>query len=463
MALNSVRSHLIVWIMLPLAILIPLSLYASHLVLTHRIDQSFDGMLRMGASRFEERIYVADGEIRINLHYLSVNSLGTGGQGKLFYRIRDAQGRLLAGFEGLQGPEANTEADHFYDTTFAGTDLRALRLYIPVLRADGSPVEVIVAESREGRRNLLQEFMSNLLVINLALGFSMLIIALFAIHKGLSPLKRIEKALHRRSAHDLSPVLERVPKEVTTLVDSINKLMVRIRKNMQHIQQFNADVSHQLRTPISEIQVLAEISERQCQDPALREHLRAIRNTTEYATHTTQQLLKYAKTKSDLVDISALDIHDLQEICRDACARLLNRIHNREQELEFITDDAVLAVRCDPIMVQWLLTNLIDNASMHAGGPTSPYRGVIRVQLQRQDESNVCLSVEDDGVGIAQEEITHVTDRFYRINRDEKGSGLGLSIVSQVAQSHSARLDIGKSETGGLRVSVHFPLARRTR
>ncbi|WP_409522543.1 sensor histidine kinase [Nitrincola sp. MINF-07-Sa-05] len=457
--INSVRSHLIAWIMLPLAILIPLSLYASHLVLTHRIEQSFDGMLRMGASRFEERLYVAEGEIRINLHYLSVNSLGTGGQGKLFYRIRDAQGRLLAGFEGLQGPDVDTDVDYFYDTSFAGTDLRALRLFIPVRRAQGSPVEVIVAESREGRLNLLQEFMSNLLVINLGLGLSVLIIALFAIHKGLSPLKRIEKALHKRSAHDLSPLQERVPREVTTLVDSINKLMVRIRNNLQHIQQFNADVSHQLRTPISEIQVLAEISERQCQDPALREHLKAIRNTTEYAAHTTQQLLKYAKTKSDLVDVSALDVHDLQEVCRDACAWMLNRIHSRGQELEFITDEMNSMIRCDPIMVQWLLTNLIDNASVHAGGSLGRYQGVIRVQLQREGATNVCLSVEDEGVGIANEEIAHVTERFYRINRDEKGSGLGLSIVSQVAQSHSARLAMGAGETGGLRVSVYFPLA----
>ncbi|MFN3986716.1 MAG: sensor histidine kinase [Rhodocyclaceae bacterium] len=458
MRVNSVRSHLIAWIILPLVILIPLSLYASHLLLTHRIDHSFDRMLRMGASRFEERFYVADGEIRINLHFLSVNSLGTGGQGKLFYRVRDAQGRVLAGFEGLRGPEGETDAEVFYDTTFAGTDLRALRLHIPVRGARASPVEIIVAESREGRLQLLRDFMSNLLVTKLGLGLSVMIIALFAIHKGLSPLQRIERALHRRSAQDLSPLQERAPTEVTALVDSINKLMVRIRKNIQHIQQFNADVSHQLRTPISEIKVLAEISERQCRDPVLRENLQAIRKTTEYAAHTTQQLLKYAKTKTDLVDLSALEVHDLPDACREACTRMLNRVHDRGQELEFIADDRPMRIRCDPIMVQWLLTNLIDNASVHAGGAQSSYQGVIRVRLQVQDDAHVRLSVEDDGVGIPEDEIAYVTERFYRINRDEKGSGLGLSIVSQVAQSHLARLVMEPGETGGLRVSVLFPL-----
>ncbi|EXJ12313.1 sensor histidine kinase [Nitrincola nitratireducens] len=454
----SIRARLILWFILPLIILISSSLYVSRIVFAQRIDSSFDTLLRMGAERFEERLFVSEGDVRINMNYFSVNSLGTGGQGKLFYRVKDAHGRLLTGFEGLQGPvEQNNEAI-FYDTVFAGTELRALRLFIPVRGSTtGSPVEVIVAESREGRENLLDAFLSNLLGINLALGISLLSIALFAIHKGLVPLKRIERALRRRSAQDLSPLQEKVPNEVQALVDSINHLMVKIKQNMQHIQQFNADVSHQLRTPIAEISVLAEMSEKQCTDPALKHYLQSICKTTEYAAHTTQQLLKYAKTKSDLVDASALMPHDLQPICREACARLLNRLLKRDQELEFIANDRPFLIRCDPIMVQWLLTNLIDNASVHAGGPHAAYTGVIRVKLEQIDNS-VCLSVEDEGVGIPDDAIAHVTERFYRVNRDEKGSGLGLSIVSQVTQSHNAQLRLGRSEQGGLSVRVIFPL-----
>ncbi|WP_417578942.1 sensor histidine kinase [Nitrincola sp.] len=456
--IQSVRSHLILWFIVPLVLMIPLSLYVSQYVLTQRIDDSFDAMLRMGAERFEERLFFAEGEVRINMHYFSVNSLGTGGQGKLFYRVKDAQERLLTGFKGLQGPGAAFEGEGFYDTVFAGTELRALRLFIPVRGATaGELVEVIVAESREGRENLLQEFVSSLLAINVALGLSVLALALFAIHQGLSPLKRIELALRSRSAHDLSPVEEQVPSEVSTLVNSINHLMVKIKQNMQHIQQFNADVSHQLRTPISEIRVLAEMSEKHCNDPVLKQHLRSIRKTTDYAARTTQQLLKYAKTKSDLVDHAALNVQDLQPACREACARLLNRILKRGQELEFIADEREFPVRCDPIMVQWLLTNLIDNASVHAGGLDADYHGVIRVRLT-EVMGSACLSVEDEGVGIPDEAIQHVTERFYRVNRDEKGSGLGLSIVSQVAQSHAAQLQLRRSEQGGLLVSVLFPL-----
>ncbi|MFN3881969.1 MAG: sensor histidine kinase [Nitrincola lacisaponensis] len=454
--IQSVRSHLILWFIVPLTLMIPLSLYVSQYVLTQRIDDSFDSMLRMGAERFEERLFVAEGEVRINMLYFSVNSLGTGGQGKLFYRVRDAQGRLLTGFEGLQGPGNLLEGEGFYNTVFAGTDLRALRLFIPV-RGATEPVEVIVAESREGREHLLQEFLSNLLAINVGLGISVLLIALFAIHQGLSPLKRIESALRKRSAHDLSPVEEKVPAEVSALVDSINHLMVKIRHNMQHIQQFNADVSHQLRTPISEIRVLAEMSEKQCDDPQLKQQLRAIRKTTDYASHTTQQLLKYAKTKSDLVDHASLAVQDLQPVCHEACARLLNRVLQRGQELELIADERPFPVRCDPIMVQWLLTNLIDNASVHAGGADADYQGLIRVRLTEQS-GLACLSVEDAGVGIPDEAMQHVTERFYRVNRDEKGSGLGLAIVSQVAQSHGAQLQLRRSSTGGLLVSVLFPL-----
>lgn len=456
--IHSIRSRLILWFIVPLILLIPASLLISQYVLTHRIDDSFDSMLRMGAERFEERLFVAEGQVRINMHYFSVNSLGTGGEGKLFYRVTDAQGNLLAGFEGLEGPDEAQEGEVFYDTFFAGNELRALRLYIPVRGASyNDPVEVLVAESKEGRKHLLQEFISSVLMINLGLGLTLLLIALFAIHKGLLPLKRIESALHKRSAHDLSPLREKVPKEINTLVDSINHLMVKIKQNVQHIQQFNADVSHQLRTPISEIRVLTEIAEKHCHDPLIKEQLRAIRKTTDYAAHTTQQLLKYAKTKSDLIDHSALTVQDLQPICREACTRLLNRIIKRGQELEFLVDNAVFFVKCDAIMVQWLLTNLIDNASVHAGGASSDYTGVIRVCLT-QERDKACLSVEDEGVGIPDEAMQHVTERFYRVNRDEKGSGLGLAIVSQVAGSHGAELKIEKTEKGGLRVLVLFPM-----
>ncbi|RAU18745.1 sensor histidine kinase [Nitrincola tibetensis] len=455
---QSIRARLILWFILPLIILLSLSLYVSRVVFAQRIDNSFDSLLQMGAERFEERLFVSEGDVRINMHYFSVNSLGTGGQGKLFYRVKDAHGRLLTGFEGLQGPQTLTEEAVFYDTVFAGTELRALRLFIPVRGSTtGSPVEVIVAESREGRENLLEAFLSNLLGINLALGISLLGIALFAIHKGLIPLKRIERALHQRSAQDLSPLQEKVPNEVQALVDSINHLMIKIKQNMQHIQQFNADVSHQLRTPIAEISVLAEMSKKQCNDPLLTQYLQSICKTTEYAARTTQQLLKYAKTKSDLVDPSALTPQDLQPICKEACARLLNRLIKRGQELEFIAKDKPFFIRCDPIMVQWLLTNLIDNASMHAGGPYALYHGMIRVRLEQIDNS-ICLSVEDEGVGIPDDAIAHVTERFYRVNRDEKGSGLGLSIVSQVAQSHNAHLHLDRSAQGGLSVAVTFPL-----
>ena len=455
--LKSIRSRMILWFIAPLILMIPLSLYISQYTLTQRIDNSFDAMLRLGAERIEERLFFADGEVRINMNYFSVNSLGTGGQGKLFYRVKDAQGKLLTGFEGLEGPNSTSDAA-FYDITFAGSKLRALRLFIPVRGATpGTLIEVIVAESLEGRENMLQELLSNVLVIKLALGLSILAIALFAIHQGLSPLKQIESALRSRSANDLSPVSKQVPIEVSALVDSINHLMIKIKQNIQHIQQFNADVSHQLRTPISEILVLVEMSEKRCDDPVLIQYLRSIRKTTDYAARTTQQLLKYAKTKSDLVDHAALSIQDLQPACHEACARLLNRVLKRGQELELIADEREFLVRYDPIMVQWLLTNLIDNASVHAGGPDADYHGVIRVQLN-EVMGQACLSVEDQGIGIPDTAIKHVTERFYRVNRDEKGSGLGLSIVSQVAQSHAAQLQICRSERGGLRVSVFFPL-----
>ncbi|TVP48619.1 MAG: sensor histidine kinase [Halomonas sp.] len=452
----SIRSRLLLWIGLPFTLLAILALVSSYLLLSRQINETFDDMLLNAAQRLERRIYTADGVLRINMHYFSVSTLGSRGEGKIFYRIREADGAMIAGFSGLTDPPKASHEPTFYDVDYAGNELRAVALTFPFSRG-GEPVniEVVVAESKEARHTLTKDFMVTLTGLMVVTGLLAISIALLAIHFGLAPLSAASQALRQRSPNDLHALDDAAPKEILPLIQSINHLMKRMRRSIESTQQLNADVSHQLRTPISEIRALTEISLKDTTTSPVHANLREIQRIAEHASHTVKQLLKYAKTRSELVDTSHLEKVNLVAICQDACAQTAPNIYKQGQELAFDLQQTIPNIVGDPITLRWLVTNLIENASLHAGGRTT-YTGVITVALTA-NERQVILIVSDEGTGVDEAQISKLTERFFRHNNHSSGSGLGLAIVEQITTAHSAQLRLANRPQGGFEVSVIFP------
>jgi two-component system sensor histidine kinase TctE len=112
----SIRARLLTWIGLPFALLGVTALVSGNLLLSRQVNTTFDAMLLNAAERVERRIFSVDGELRINTHYFSISTLGSRGEGKIFYRIQDARGEMLAGFQGLEGPPAEVDQPIFYNT-----------------------------------------------------------------------------------------------------------------------------------------------------------------------------------------------------------------------------------------------------------------------------------------------------------------------------------------------------------
>nr|WP_290979151.1 sensor histidine kinase N-terminal domain-containing protein [Halomonas sp.] len=444
------------WIGLPFTALAILALISSYLLLSRQINETFDDLLLNAAQRLERRIYTADGELRINMHYFSVSTLGSRGEGKIFYRIKETNGGMIAGFSGLSDPPSASHEPMFYDVEYAGNALRAVALTLPFSRGSESVnIEVVVAESKEARYTLTNDFMVTLTGLMIVTGLLAISIALLAIHLGLAPLNAISQALRQRSPNDLYMLNDDAPKEVLPLIQSINHLMQRMRRSIESTQQLNADVSHQLRTPISEIRALTEISLKDTLPSPTHTSLQEIQRIAEHASHTVKQLLKYAKTRSELVDTAHLSEVDLVTICQDACAQTAPNIYKQRQELAFDQRQVIPPIVGDPITLRWLVTNLIENASLHAGGSTA-YTGVITVTLTAVKHQPT-LTVSDDGTGVDEVLVARLTERFFRHNKHSPGSGLGLAIVEQIATAHSAQLSLGNRPQGGFDVTVTFP------
>jgi len=495
----SIRSRLILWLLLPISLLGVIAIGITSSLITSQANKVFDRLLLGVAYSIEQRLVHRNGEVILNMPYFTLDVMESASSEKLFYRVQQQSGNLLAGFNGLPLPEVQHQEIYYYNTVFAGNDLRAVLLLIPG-ETPQTTVQIIVAESLNGRQGFAENILMALVLVSLLTMLLMLLATIYAVHRGLLPLRRLSQRIEQRSEHDLRPLVCSVPKEVTPLVDSINFMMQRTRDNIEHIQQFNADVSHQLRTPLAEIKTLAQRAQqeltghgpegsRQIGTSGQIERFRQIEQITDFMSRTTQQLLSYAKTRQSLLDQQMLKPLDLIDFCRQQIMHHAPRIYRQGGEIEFEDFQASSAwIEGDSVMLSGLLINLIDNTLYYGALPgESP---VIRISVQvvpaqiehgqtvpadpfgadKSGKGSVILVVEDQGPGIDPDQIESVTSRFVRLDQQRQGSGLGLAIVRQICDFHSAELTLsnrseelqGQSRTAsGLRVHIRFPLAAK--
>ena len=113
-----------------------------------------------------------------------------------------------------------------------------------------------------------------------------------------------------------------------------------------------------------------------------------------------------------------------------------------------------ITLNCDKLLIELLLCNLVSNAISACRG-----KGTVLIACEKKDNA-VVLSVSDNGIGMTQEQIAHITEPFYRVDksrsRNEGGTGLGLSLCKRIAESHQAKLEFDSAIGVGTKVIVTF-------
>ena len=272
--------------------------------------------------------------------------------------------------------------------------------------------------------------------------------------EGLRPLNQIARAIRRRQPASLEPLPQaRLPEEVAPLVSELNALLERLREALDRQKRFTADAAHELRSPLTALQVQLDMLARARTPEESRAALEALRAGMKRAARLVEQMLTMARLEPEAqlaqpaaVVLDALAAQVAGELEPLAEAR---RIELRLERLESV------AVRGDATALHALARNLIDNAIRYA-----PAGGAVRLAAFAEDGS-AFLVVEDDGPGIPPAERARVFDRFYRLpGSHAEGSGLGLAIARQVADAHGAEIALGDAAGGhGLRVTVRFKTA----
>ena len=269
--------------------------------------------------------------------------------------------------------------------------------------------------------------------------------------EGLRPLSEIARAIRRRQPASLEPLPQaKLPEEVAPLVSELNALLERLREALARQKRFTADAAHELRSPLTALQVQLDMLARARTPDDTRDALGALRAGMKRASRLVEQMLTMARLEPEAplaqpasVALDTLAAQVAGELEPLAEAR---RIALRLERLESA------AVRGDAAALHALVRNLVDNAIRY-----TPAGGVVRLAAFTDGE-HAMLQVEDTGPGIPPEERTRVFDRFYRLpGSSAEGSGLGLAIARQVAEAHGAEISLDDASGGqGLRVTVRF-------
>ncbi len=270
---------------------------------------------------------------------------------------------------------------------------------------------------------------------------------------GLRPLREIAAAIEQRAVSDLTALPASKYRELSPLVDAINRLMKRLSERIEREHQFLTDAAHELKTPLAAVQLNAHVLVSRCTPDTqarAQDAVAGLRDGVDRATRMVHQLLALERTQLDPAP-APLPPLELGTLVRDRLAQAVPLALQRGIEIEFQADaECHLPLHVESIAA--LVDNLVSNAIKY-----SPENGSIAVELApTADGCRLCIT--DQGPGIEPGLRRKVFERFYRIpGQDQPGSGLGLAIAERAAERNrgAIRLD-GGADGAGLRVTVDF-------
>lgn len=242
--------------------------------------------------------------------------------------------------------------------------------------------------------------------------------------------------------------------ELSSLAEILNNMFERLSRSFEKERQFTSDVSHELRTPLSVIKAECEYALAPGRKEAEKEEaLLAVYRQSERMRKMTEQLLMLTRADRGTLKFDGVPT-DLSSITSGVCEDLMPAAEASGLNLVKNVDDGIF-ITGDETLISRLLMNLISNAIKY-----NRTGGNISVTLVRESPGSAyCkLSVSDTGIGISEEDLPKIWDRFFRSekSRSSEGSGLGLSMVKKIAELHKAEVSVKSKPGEGSSFSIRF-------
>ncbi len=444
---SSISRQLIFWLAIPLMLVALCGALAHYLDNVAPAMHSGDLRLRNATAALSERIRFANGRWSLAAPPDAAGPLTP--VADITYALRDPQGVLLLGDHEL--PQVSLARDVTQSFALSPVGNRRLRILSTRLERAAGPVVLTVADTRAPAAPAARLGLMNTLLWDFVQLDITLVLVWVGIQLGLRPLKRLRDAIAARSPLDLRSIDEAsIPREITPVVVTLNRLFSLLRASVQSQQQFISTTAHQLRTPITGMQAQLDLLIAEEGAQPIKGRLLTLQEGIRQLAHTANQLLTLARADPAANIAIKKQPVELAALIGDVAAKFFDRA--LKGNIDLGVDLTPVTVLADPSLLDDLVSNLVDNALKY-----TPAGGSVTLTTGRMD-GKPYLAVEDTGPGIPPEERQRVRQRFYRLpNSAGHGSGLGLAIVDEIARIHEATVAIANGEGGrGTRVSVQF-------
>ncbi|UCD78677.1 MAG: HAMP domain-containing protein, partial [Desulfobacterales bacterium] len=269
---------------------------------------------------------------------------------------------------------------------------------------------------------------------------------------GVDTVIQTARRISDRSLDERVPVKKQVD-EIDQLAITFNQMLDRIQKLVTEIKEMSDSIAHDLRSPITRIRGIAEVS--LTTGSSLQEYENMAGNTIEECDRLLDMIntmLVISKTEAGLGQFDSQEM-DIARVVQDACELFRPMAENEGLSLVCEAPDRLL-INGDIRMIQRMVSNLLDNAVKY-----TPAGGTISVAAHSGSQQSIQISIRDTGIGISTADMPHIFKRFYRCDpsRSQAGTGLGLSFARAVARAHGGDITVTSEPNNGSTFTVVLP------
>ncbi len=486
MLLASIRVKIVLWHMLILS----LALLIFGMVLYHniylKISDDTDDILRSRAKGIEQSIDtyweaesmdIAEGNKKVhftkedNINFIRIAKRWVGEKINdpdlinIIVRIFDAHGNPIASTRSIPTEHLNPRifyevkkgSDHFENSNLLVNDKPSSFRIIttPVLENKRLSYVVQVASPLSQLNDVLRNLSFSLLFLLpltvILTGFS----GIFLVQLTLRPVDQMIETIHQITAENLKLRLK-IPgtkDEIESLAKTFNQMIARLDEAFTSQRQFMEDISHELKTPLSVLKGELEVTLKKLRSP--EEYESALHSSLEEVNRIAgivENLLTLARFDAKTTTLHAQHI-DLNLLIKDAVEAIQVLALQKDITLQLNTAHTV-DVLADKNQLKRLILNILDNAIKY-----TPSGGKIAIDLRQQKE-HADIDITDTGIGIPEDEMPFIFDRFYRIDKSRStiGFGLGLSIAQSIAMAHGGKIYVKANSPQGTVFTVSLPI-----
>jgi two-component system sensor histidine kinase TctE len=450
---NSLRTRLIIIILLPLLVLSMIAAAWQFRTTTTRAENIFDRGLLSAALAISRDVAVSDGDAISPATRRLVND--TSG-GTLFYHVYAPDGVFVIGYATppalpLEAPNALVDP-FFYDGNYQGENVRVLRFQdVTVVSGVAGVFNITVWQSADVRSSFVRDVLSRSFAVIALLVMSVAIVVWFGVRLGLRPLLDLEHAIAKRNPNELDPIRRSVPVETQGLVTTLNQLLDRVSRRISSKDEFISNAAHQLRNPVAGVLALAEAVQNAPNAKAAKARSIELVQAAREASDLTNKLLSFERASGTDIATSGLPT-DFKALVQNVSDSFSAQHLNENVSLICALPSGDMTICGDETMLREALLNVLNNAIIHGGPQLTKIEFLLTL-----DGQNAVLTVNDDGLGIPPDRHVEAISRFSQAGGGP-GSGLGLPIAAKVMQNHGGALEI-LARTSGASIRISLPLA----